>query len=50
MLDAVVVILLILALVAFVAAAFNAKTRVNLIAAGLACWVLAHLIPALVGL
>jgi hypothetical protein len=38
------VILLVLALIAFVAATFNAPIRFNLVAAGLALWVLAELI------
>jgi uncharacterized membrane protein (DUF485 family) len=40
------VILLVLALIAFVAATFNAPVRFNLVAAGLALWVLAVLIAA----
>lgn len=41
-------LLLILALVAFIAAAFGARTRVNLVAVGLACWV-ATVLLGLVG-
>lgn len=40
------IILLVLALIAFVAATFNAPVRFNLVAAGLALWVLAVLIGA----
>ncbi|MGI5288042.1 hypothetical protein ACQEVF_32520 [Nonomuraea polychroma] len=50
MLDAVVLILLILAFVAFALAAFNVTARVNLVALGLALWVLTVLIPALASL
>lgn len=38
------IILLILALIAFVVAALGVATRVNLVAAGLALWVLAVLV------
>ena len=37
--------LLILAFVVFVLAAFNVQSRVNLIAVGLAVWVLSQLVP-----
>ena len=41
------VVLLIVALVCFILAAFGAlATRVNLVAAGLACWVLAEILRA----
>jgi hypothetical protein len=36
-------VLLVFAFVLFVVAAFNAPSRVNLIAAGLACWVATQL-------
>jgi hypothetical protein len=48
--DAVTVILLILAFVCFALAAFNVTARVNLTAAGLALWILTVLIPALASL
>lgn len=40
------IILLVLALIAFIAATFNAPVRFNLVAAGLALWVLATLLSA----
>lgn len=40
-------ILLLAAFILFVIAAFNVASRVNLIAAGLACWVLAEFVPLL---
>lgn len=43
----ILLILLILAFVCFVLAACNVGSRFNLTAAGLAFWVLTHLIPAL---
>lgn len=39
-------ILLLLAFVLFVVAMFGVTTRINLLAAGLACWVLAVMVPA----
>jgi hypothetical protein len=47
--DAIVLVLLIAAAVLFVVAAFGVSSRVNLVAAGLACWVLAELLPAIPG-
>lgn len=41
-----VLILLILGLVAFLAATFNLAARINLVAAGLACWILTAVIGA----
>lgn len=41
-------ILLIIAFILFVLAAFNVSSRANLIGAGLACWVLAELSPLIV--
>lgn len=40
-------ILLIAAFILFVIAAFEISSRINLIAVGLACWVLAELLPHL---
>lgn len=40
-------LLLLLAFVCFVLAAFGVSSRVNLVAVGLALWVLTELIPAL---
>jgi hypothetical protein len=37
--------LMILAFVVFILAAFNVQSRVNLVAVGLAVWVLAQLVP-----
>lgn len=39
--------MLILGFVCFVAAAFNVAARFNLVAAGLAFWILTALVPAL---
>lgn len=44
----IVTILLIIALILFVLAAFNVSSRINLVAAGLACWLLAELSPLIV--
>lgn len=41
-------ILLIIAFILFVLAAFNVSSRANLVAAGLACYVLAELSPLVV--
>ncbi len=41
------VILLIAAFILFVLAVFGVGGRINLVAAGLACWVLAALVPSL---
>jgi hypothetical protein len=41
-----VLVLLILGLVAFLAATFNVVSRINLIAAGLACWIATAVIQA----
>jgi hypothetical protein len=41
-----IVVLLILGLVAFLLATFNAPVRINLVAAGLACWILTAIIGA----
>ncbi len=38
-------ILLVAAFILFVLAAFGVGGRINLVAAGLACWVLAELLP-----
>lgn len=43
----VIVVLLILGLACFVAETVGVAARVNLVAAGLACWILAALLPAL---
>lgn len=45
--EAFIIIMLILAFACFAAAAFGVATRINLIAAGLAFWVLTVLVPAL---
>jgi hypothetical protein len=45
--DVLVIVLLVLAAVAFGAAMFGAAARINLVAAGLLCWVLAVLVPAI---
>jgi hypothetical protein len=45
--EAFVLIMLILGFVCFAAAAFNVAARFNLIAAGLAFWILSVLVPAL---
>lgn len=50
MLDAAILILLILAFVSFVLAAFNVSARINLVGLGLALWILTVLIPALASL
>lgn len=42
-----VLIMLLCGFVCFVAAAFGVATRINLIAAGLAFWILTVLVPAL---
>lgn len=43
-------LLLLIAFICFVLAAFGVASRVNLIAAGLAAWVATHLLPALMAL
>jgi hypothetical protein len=43
----VIVVLLILGLACFVAEAVGVPSRVDLVAAGLACWILTALLPAL---
>jgi hypothetical protein len=48
--DAVTVILLILGFVCFALAAANVTARINLVALGLALWILTLLIPALASL
>jgi hypothetical protein len=48
--DAVIVVLLIVAALCFLGAALGVATRVNLVAAGLLAWVLAVLIPAIAAL
>jgi hypothetical protein len=48
--QAVTVILLILAFVCFALAAFNVSARINLVGLGLALWILTVLIPALASL
>lgn len=45
--DAITLILLIAAAVLFAVAAFGVASRINLVAAGLFCWVLSQIIPAL---
>lgn len=43
-------LLLLIAFVCFVLAAFGVASRINLMAAGLAAWVLVQLLPALLAL
>lgn len=50
MLDVVILILLIVGFLAFVLAAFGVNARVNLVALGLALWILTVLIPRLADL
>ena len=45
--DVITMVLLIAAIVCFVLAAFGVGGRINLVAAGLACWALSALVPAL---
>lgn len=45
--DVLVLVLLILAAICFGLATFNVATRWNMIGAGLLCWVLTALLPAL---
>lgn len=48
--DVIVIILLVIAAVFFAMAAFGVAARINLVAAGLLCWVLSVLLPALASL
>lgn len=42
-----ITVLLVAAFVLFILAAFGVSSKVNLLAAGLACWLLAELLPRL---
>ncbi len=45
-----IVVLLVLGFICFAAATGGMPARFNLVAAGLACWILTEMIPALVAL
>lgn len=47
---AIVLVLLIIGAVCFGLATFGVASRINLIAAGLLCWILTQLIPTVAGL